>query len=856
MRNLLVTGGAGFIGANFVHHILATYPDYRVVVFDKLTYAGNLDNLKSVEADPRYAFVQGDIADREVVREAIRRYDIDTVVNFAAETHVDRSILDPDAFVHTNVYGPHVLCSVVQELRLERLHHISSVTGDTPLLVRDERTGDVALRPIETLDGLDLRDFSVLTLDAGNEVRFAGMHYFVKHPVDELYEITYNGGGRVRATREHSVFVFDGADIVAKPSEQLRPGDLLVTFLGDVEQEQRVSHRFDLRSVLADYTTQWMPGSLETRQMILAVAQEPVRAKQLFAAAPSTVTGYRAANELVAEGHLERVGGLYRITEQGIIDAAQGMVATRWNMVKRQLHLPFDELEVTPLLMEVFGLYIAEGHAAHTPTEQVQHACNVTFTIGLEETEELALLQRCAEEVFGIRAYVQQRESSYQVTYSSAWVHRLFSQFGSTAETKTLPTWIWTQPRALIVALFKGYEGDARVREDGQRCYTSINRALIEQLVWLGRLYNRNTRMSPRTVQQVAHAVPPGCTVTRERTFYDLSVSAEDARQDEAGGWRTPMARCLPAEPVAAALQTGVLAHQLRKSGKRLVGKSRLQQELARRDDCPSWLARLAGSAVGVAEIRSVQRITGQFMVYDVSVPHCERFFGGNVPVLLHNTDEVYGPIPQGKFKETDSFKPTSPYAASKAGGELIVLAYYQTYGLPVTVTRGVNTYGPYQYPEKAIPLFVTNAIDDQPIPLYGDGTQVRDRLHALDHARAVDVVLHRGKLGEAYNVAADMEQTNIDVARRILRLLNKPEALIQPVLDRPAHDVRYALDAEKLGALGWEPQVVFEQGLEETVRWFQQNEEWWRPLKSGEYLDYYRRQYTDRAQTLDEKAM
>ncbi len=344
MRNLLVTGGAGFIGANFVHHILATYPDYRVVVFDKLTYAGNLDNLKPVAADPRYAFVQGDIADREVVRDAVTRYDIDTVVNFAAETHVDRSILDPDAFVHTNVYGPHVLGSVAQELRLERLHHIS--------------------------------------------------------------------------------------------------------------------------------------------------------------------------------------------------------------------------------------------------------------------------------------------------------------------------------------------------------------------------------------------------------------------------------------------------------------------------------------------------------------------------------TDEVYGPIPEGKFKETDRFKPTSPYAASKAGGELIVLSYFQTYGLPVKVTRGVNTYGPYQYPEKAIPLFVTNAIDDQPIPLYGDGRQVRDRLHALDHARAVDVVLHRGKLGEAYNVAADMERTNIDVARRILRLLDKPESLIQPVLDRPAHDVRYALDAEKLRALGWEPQVVFEQGLEETVWWFQKNEEWWRPLRSGEYLDYYRRQYTDRAQTLEEKTM
>src|SRR5919199_1068141 len=141
MRNLLVTGGAGFIGSNFVHHILRTYPDYHVTVFDKLTYAGNLNNLKPVANDPRYHFAQGDIADHTAVREAIRRYDIDTIVNFAAETHVDRSILDPDAFVRTDVYGAYVLLEAAKELKLERLHHISSVTGDTPLLVRDERTG-------------------------------------------------------------------------------------------------------------------------------------------------------------------------------------------------------------------------------------------------------------------------------------------------------------------------------------------------------------------------------------------------------------------------------------------------------------------------------------------------------------------------------------------------------------------------------------------------------------------------------------------------------------------------------------------------------------------------------------------
>ena len=233
----------------------------------------------------------------------------------------------------------------------------------------------------------------------------------------------------------------------------------------------------------------------------------------------------------------------------------------------------------------------------------------------------------------------------------------------------------------------------------------------------------------------------------------------------------------------------------------------------------------------------------------------CEAVRDFKLERLHHiSTDEVYGPIAEGKFTEADRFKPTSPYSAAKAGGELLVLAYHQTYHLPITITRGVNTYGPYQFPEKAIPLFVTNAIDDQPIPLYGDGRQVRDRLHALDHAAAVDVVLHRGQLGEAYNVAADMEHTNIDVARRILQLLDKPETLIQPILDRPAHDVRYALDTEKLGALGWEPRVDFAEGLEATVRWYQEHEAWWRPLKSGEYLDYYRRQYTEREQTLAEK--
>ncbi|NJN68106.1 MAG: dTDP-glucose 4,6-dehydratase [Chloroflexaceae bacterium] len=241
--------------------------------------------------------------------------------------------------------------------------------------------------------------------------------------------------------------------------------------------------------------------------------------------------------------------------------------------------------------------------------------------------------------------------------------------------------------------------------------------------------------------------------------------------------------------------------------------------------------------------------------VYGVYVL-CEAAKALKIQRLHHiSTDEVYGPIPQGSFKETDGFRPTSPYAASKAGGELLAQSYAITYGLPVTITRGVNTYGPYQYPEKAIPLFITNAIDDLPLPLYGDGMQVRDRLYVTDHSRAVDTVLQRGQVGEVYNIAANQEKTNIEVARMIVEALGKPDSLIQFVTDRPAHDVRYALDTEKLRALGWEPQTSFAEGFSRTIQWYRERQDWWRPIKSGEYRDYYRRQYEARGAKPSEPA-
>ena len=212
------------------------------------------------------------------------------------------------------------------------------------------------------------------------------------------------------------------------------------------------------------------------------------------------------------------------------------------------------------------------------------------------------------------------------------------------------------------------------------------------------------------------------------------------------------------------------------------------------------------------------------------------------------STDEVYGQVLEGSSSEEDPLEARSPYSASKAGGDLLVLAYYHSFDVPVTITRGSNNIGPYQYPEKVVPLFVTNAIDDVPLPIYGDGRQMRDYQYVVDHCEGIDVVLHRGEAGEIYNLGTGVETRNIDMAHMILDLLDKPRSLIQHVTDRPGHDRRYSLDVDKIRALGWESRHSFAEAMEKTVQWYVDNEWWWRKIKSGQrYEEYYEKHYGGR---------
>jgi dTDP-glucose 4,6-dehydratase len=219
---------------------------------------------------------------------------------------------------------------------------------------------------------------------------------------------------------------------------------------------------------------------------------------------------------------------------------------------------------------------------------------------------------------------------------------------------------------------------------------------------------------------------------------------------------------------------------------------------------------------------------------------------------LQVSTDEVYGSLAldEPAFSEDSSLRPNSPYAASKAAADLLVRAYHSSYGLPTLITRSGNNYGPYQFPEKFLPLFITNALDDQPLPLYGDGRQIRDWIHAEDHARAVLHVLEQGVPGEVYNVSADEEQTNQFMAEWILEVLGKSRQLIRYVEDRPGHDRRYALKASKIRGLGWQPSIPLEQGLSSTLDWYRSQRAWWERIKSGEYRKYYSEMYGQRLKT------
>ena len=242
--------------------------------------------------------------------------------------------------------------------------------------------------------------------------------------------------------------------------------------------------------------------------------------------------------------------------------------------------------------------------------------------------------------------------------------------------------------------------------------------------------------------------------------------------------------------------------------------------------------------SIGAPDEFIMTDVYGTFSLLEASRTYpIERF-------IQISTDEVYGSILEGSFKETDPLEPSSPYSASKAGADRLAFSYFVTYDLPVIITRCSNNYGPFQYPEKLIPLFVTNALDDKSLPIYGDGKNVRDWIYVADHCAAIQFLIENGKTGQVYNIGANNERMNIEITDLILQTLNKPDTLKTYIKDRLGHDRRYSLDCCKIRKIGWEPKFSFKEAIQETIQWYVDHRNWWEPIKTGEYLEYYKQNY------------
>jgi dTDP-glucose 4,6-dehydratase len=707
---LLVTGGAGFIGSNFVRHLLAAHPDDTVVNLDKLTYAGNRANLADVEGDPRYRFVHGDICDARLVREVAAG--VDAVVNFAAESVVAATLIP----VH---YGHGIRITTIEEL-------FESYGAKRGVVVGQD--GVSVVEPNLPLFALAFRN----GLGQWHRITHVTRHHY-RGPVVRLQQ----KWGEVTVTPNHSVYDANGRVVAASTNPEL-----LAVRKMNVDRSR---HRDDVDIHL--------PGvkSLEGR-LVAPTAKGGGRPREVFV-------------QQVLKG------------------------------------------EALLALMRILGAYVAEGNALYNPANGSWQVC-----IANQDVEFLHELRNDAELFTNAASSVtlRARPNAHQLTFSAHVFHLLVTTLcGAHSYEKRVPDVLYT-----LVDEFKEAFLDSYLRGDGnvQRWKTvSTRRATTNSprlaaglgLLWsmLGTDYALSYRPG-RGSQRPAVCV-------REVTSYDTRHRGRyDEHAYEGYVYDVTVEK-------AHNFAVGV--------GNVVVHNTHVDRSLTEPD------AFLRTDVLGVYTLLDAVR--------DLKIPR-----------LLHiSTDEVYGSVAAGSSRETDPLRPGNPYSAAKAGGDLLALAYHQTHRTPVVITRSSNNFGPFQYPEKVIPLFVTNALEDRPLPLYGDGRNVRDWLYVLDNCAAIDLVLRRGVEGEVYNVGAGNEVENIALTREILRLTGRPETLIRPVTDRPGHDRRYSLDSSKIAGLGWTPQWRFADALAATVRWYREHPDWWRPLKSGEFRAYYERQYGHR---------
>lgn len=682
---MLVTGGAGFIGSHFVDHVLELCPDARVITYDALTYAGRREHLRRWENDPRHVFIQGDITDAALVQKVTEEYRPDIMVNFAAETHVDRSIHGtPPKFLRTNALGLQTLLEVARVYEPRLFLQVSCYDAETRAWTRG-----------------GLKSF--------HEIRNG----------DEVLTINpENGEVEIQVVQKVIIQDHDG-EMVAFQNGKI---DLLVT----------PNHRIfddDFRFRSADSVTDGIDfpvGSQRGKdeEFFFISKQGIVRTEHLF-----YLIGLFLGDGFTAF-QVKRTPAKSGLARKDFLSVAR-------NELGRFQHVSFSTTHLVEQRSYRIFLDIPEGDRCR----------------GKAEHTTLSSL--------GIKWHAERGKAGEHLYFTSRAFLEFFDALcGKGARNKRIPEFVFEYSASYLESLLDGLsDSDGCRRANGVICYTTVSEKLRDGIVELA------------------------CRLGR-------SVSV------------------------------GTTYSESRLSGRLIKG---------------SCYRILIGNKAGVKSISQecIKRVSYHGKVWCIKVRNKNLLVERNGKyIFCGNTDEVYGTLAIGEYpwNEIAPVRPRSPYAASKAAGDLIALAYFHTYGVPVIVSRAENNYGPRQFPEKVIPFWILHAEAGQPLPVYGEGRQMRSWLHVLDHCRALFLLIEQGTPGEIYHVSAGVEFENIELAKKILHLMQRPEHTIEFVKDRPGHDFRYALDAAKIAALGFNPEFSgkrFSEGLQETIAWYRVNLSW-----------------------------
>ena len=687
MQTLIVTGGAGFIGSNFVRYLLGKYPDYRVIVLDALTYAGNLDNLADVWKNPNFTFIKGDINDAALVDNLAQNAEV--IVNFAAESHNDRAIVDPERAIQANFHGVCVLLEAARKHKHERFHQVSCYDEQTRALTKD-----------------------------------GFKNYWEIVPGDRVLSLNPDTG-LIEEKEVEKVIVQDyQGEMIRFKSSRI---DLLVT----------PNHRMF-------YVTPSAPDTIrmDTAEVVSQRARVSIPRGQ-WEGNKTPLVSVAGVGELPVQDVFYLAG----------IFLGNGFLAPSASVRPNKTGLA--RAEYLQSVRNSAGRFFSPGKIGNQETHT-----SLCHRIFLDVPEQDKARQRLEATLcrLGIRWSAHSGKAGQHLYFSSQEWSDFFAQFGQGAFCKRIPAWMLEYGGSALRALFDGLiDSDGSYRSGNNLpCFSTSSPALVEGICEIGFKLGYLPRFSTREQQN-------------------------------------------------ATMKSG-----------RVIRATR-----------PAFMVYFRRENVGIhKDVSSRETYTGK--IWCLRVRDNKNFIIERSGILTFcgNTDESYGTT-DGIFREGDALEPNQPYSAAKAGGELMVRAYHQTFGLPTIVTRGSNTFGPYHYPEKIIPLFITNLMDDIPVPVYGDGMQVRDWMYVLDHCRGIDIALHHGTPGEVYNVGGENDRPNMEIVQLLLSFLGKPDSLIHHVKDRPGHDRRYSLDCTKMRGLGYVPESErFEERLRETVEWYRANEE------------------------------